>query len=295
MNASHPLDAAAAWLASRRSVVAVLVPLVGAGGFILERLLGRVAWTEAVPALEAVAAGLRAANRFPPLLVAANVAMALPLVLGLRRVWDRRSLVGVILLALWSYLIEGIGVRTGWPYGQFQYALGLEPLLLGLVPAALPLFWLPMVFSSRLLASRLLSGPLAAGTGRPPRSPWSLLLLSTLLLVLLDAVLDPPAVGVGFWAYAVRGVYYGVPISNYLGWCFSSLVAQGLLLVTVPEARLRSARPEGFSMDSLRAFLLFWGLVAAALGQVIPGLLALALAGLERHLGQQREAITLDT
>lgn len=297
MTASHPLDRAAAWLASRRSTIAVLVPVVGAGGIILERLLDRGRWGEAVPALDAVAAGLHAASRFPPLLWAANIAMALPLVLGLRRLWDRRSLAGITLLALWSYLIEGIGVRTGWPYGQFRYATGLEPLLLGIVPVALPLFWLPMVLSSRLLASRLLSRPIALRLGstaldRRPARAWVLLFLSTLLLVLLDAVLDPPAVGVGFWAYAARGAYYGVPVSNYLGWCFSGLVAHVLLLTVVPEARLRAARPEGFSLDSLRAFLIFWGLVAGALAQVIPTLLALTLASLERYLARTTEAIS---
>lgn len=287
----HPLDPAAAWLAARRSTVAVLVPLVGAGGFVLERLLVQRGWAAISPVMGAVADGLHAASRFPPLLVAANLVMALPLVLGLRRAWDRRSLAGIVLLALWSYLIEGIGVRTGWPYGPFQYAMGLEPLLLGIVPLALPLFWLPMILSSRLLAGRLLARWMSIRPGikpseRRPAGPLAILLLSTLILVLLDAVLDPPAVGLGFWAYAEGGAYYGVPASNYLGWCFSGLVAQGILLAALPERRLAAAAPEAWSTDSLRAFLHFWGLVAVALGQVGPVALALGLLALDRRLSR---------
>lgn len=294
MHPSHPLDSAAAWLAARRSTVALLVPLVGAGGFILERLLVQGGWAAAHPLLGEVAAALGAASRFPPLLVAANVVMALPLILGLRRVWDRRSLAGIALLALWSYLIEGIGVQTGWPYGPFQYAMGLEPLLLGIVPLALPLFWLPMILSSRLLAGRILAWriPTRHGSGpadRPTASPWATLLLSSLILVLLDGVLDPPAVGLGFWAYAEGGAYYGVPASNYLGWCFSGLVAQGILLATLPSRRLSGAAPEAWSTDSLRAFLLFWGPVAFALGQAGPAALALGLLALEWWLGRSIE------
>ncbi len=292
----HPLDSAAAWLAARRSTVALLVPLVGAGGFILERLLVQGGWAAAHPLLGEVAAALGATSRFPPLLVAANVVMALPLVLGLRRAWDRRSLAGIALLALWSYLIEGIGVRTGWPYGPFQYAMGLEPLLLGIVPLALPLFWLPMILSSRLLAGRLLEVRISTRRGSGPSDqrtagPWAILLLSTLILVFLDGVLDPPAVGLGFWAYVEGGAYYGVPASNYLGWCFSGLVAQAILMAALPERRLAAAAPEVWSTDSLRAFLHFWGLIAAALGQVGPVALALGLLALDRRLSRPGEIV----
>lgn len=294
---SRLLESLTTWLVPRRRHVALWIPVIGATGFLMQLALGARTELGRWPVLPALLEGLRTLGRFPPLLIGANLVMALPLLLGLRRAWDRRALVGLLLLALWSYLIEGIGVRTGWPYGPFRYQGGLEPMLLDTVPLALPLFWLPMILSARLLAEGLLrqlaarrpvrgdQGP-AARTGplRPRGHPPIALLwpASVLLLVFQDALLDPAAVGLGFWSYAAGGVYHGVPLSNYLGWCFSGAVAQALLLHALPPTRLAAAGPAGWSLDSLRAFLWFWGLIALGLGQRLPCLVALLLAWLAR-------------
>ncbi len=78
-------------------------------------------------------------------------------------------------------------VATGWPYGDFSYAMGLEPLLFNLVPLALPLFWVPMLVNAWLLAvwlktqlhSRLPGGGVVT---------WA---LAVLLLVVFDLEAEP--------------------------------------------------------------------------------------------------------
>lgn len=303
------MESLSTWLVPRRRHVALWVPVIGATGFLLQLALGAQSDLGRWPVLPALLEGLRTLGRFPPLLIGANLVMALPLLLGLRRAWDRIAIVGLLLLALWSYLIEGIGVRTGWPYGPFRYQGGLEPMLLDTVPLALPLFWLPMILSARLLAEglwrRLAQGRATHGDRGPAdrmgslgsrgHPPIALLWpASVLLLVLQDALLDPAAVGLGFWSYAEGGVYHGVPLSNYLGWCFSGAVAQALLLHALPPARLAAARPAGWSLDSLRAFLWFWGLIALGLGQLLPCLVALLLAWLARATERELDSLSAD-
>lgn len=301
------LDTAAAWLATRRRLVVLVVPLVGAGSFLLQLALsGRPQLAERWPSAASLLALLQALGRLPPLMLGANLVMALPLILGLRRAWNGRALAGLLLLALWSYLIEGLGVRTGWPYGRFRYQGGLEPMLLDTVPLALPLFWLPMILSARLLTEglwrRRKGRRAAADSGARhaavhPLNPVPIALLwpaSALLLVLQDALLDPAAVGLGFWSYEAGGAFYGVPLSNYLGWCFSGLVAQGLLSWALTPAQLGAALPEGWSLDSLRAFLCFWGLIALGLGQALPCLVALLLAWLAQEASRGLEMLRSD-
>lgn len=287
------LDTAAAWLATRRRLVVLVVPVVGAGSFLLDLALRGRPLLDRRPVLAELLELLQALGRLPPLMVGANLFMALPLLLGLRRAWKGRALLGLLLLALWSYLIEGVGVHTGWPYGQFSYQAGLEPLLFDTVPLALPLFWLPMILSARLLAEGLWQ---RRSTKSPTATPPLRFLLpaATLLLVLQDALLDPAAVGLGFWSYEAGGAFYGVPLSNYLGWCFSGLVAQGLLSWALTPAQLGAALPEGWSLDSLRAFLCFWGLIALGLGQALPCLVALLLAWLAQEASRGLEMLRSD-
>ncbi len=277
------VDRLEAWLRRKRWTVALFVPLVGVAGFALRRWLGEGPWS--------------AALGWPPLFVLVNLVMALPLALGLRGLWSRRALAAVAGLAGFSWLIEAIGVATGWPYGDFEYAIGLEPLLFGLVPLALPLFWLPMVLNAWMLAVAGEDWLEARRTGRDregrsedsrdgrsalPRviGRW---LAGTLLLVGLDLVLDPGAVALGFWAWEKAGAWYGVPWVNFGGWLISGAVGMGLAAWGLPADRLRRRLAgDDLAWGTLWAFLSFWAPINALHGQwwpvVLAGLLVLILS-----------------
>ena len=213
---------------------------------------------------------------FNPLFVLFGVlVMRSPLVVGLLPVVDRRAALGVAALAAYSYAIEIVGVATGWPYGFFEYGVSLGPMVSG-VPLALPVFFLPLVANAYLL-SLLLLGPVADRT--LPR------LLSVIALVLLmDVVLDPGAVALGFWSYEGGGAFYGVPLSNYAGWVLSATVAVVVLDATFDRTAL-GARLEAceFALDDMVSFVLLWGGVNAVYGNWIPVVVAAGIgAGLLR-------------
>lgn len=262
------------WLRAKRWTVALLVPLVGVLGHALSRALGEGPWS--------------AALGWPPLVILANGVMALPLVVGLRGIAGRRGVVALALAALFSWIIEGVGVATGWPYGRFAYAVGLEPLLFDLVPIALPLFWVPMVINAWLLAIRV---EMRLAEIRSPRldprpldsgSRVALRIASAvLLLVLLDAIMDPGAVALGFWGWVEPGPWYGVPLVNFGGWLLSGAVGVGVIAWGFPADRVRRRLSEdGLAWGTLIAFTAFWGPINALHGQWAPVLLALSVAAL---------------
>jgi putative membrane protein len=200
--------------------------------------------------------------------------MRSPLIVGVLPVVDRRAALGVAALAAYSYAIEIVGVTTGWPYGQFEYGVSLGPMLGG-VPVALPVFFLPLVANAYLLCLLLL-GTLADRA--LPR------LLSVIALVLaMDVVLDPGAVALGFWTYG-GGAFYGVPLSNYAGWVLSATVAVVVFDATFDRTALgaRLAACE-FALDDMVSFVLLWGGVNAVYGNWLPVLVAAIIgAGLLR-------------
>ncbi|MCB0215820.1 MAG: carotenoid biosynthesis protein [Caldilineae bacterium] len=261
------IDRLEAWLRRKRWTVALFVPLVGVAGFALRRWLGEGPWSSALG--------------WPPLLILVNGVMALPLAFGLRGLWGRRGLAALAALALFSWLIESLGVATGWPYGRFAYAIGLEPLLFGLVPLALPLFWVPMVLDAWLLAVAGTAG--LSGRGRV--GAWAPWLAAPILLVLLDGIMDPGAVALGFWAWERPGPWYGVPWINFGGWLISGTVGISLAAWALPAWRVRSRlAADGLAWGTLLAFLAFWGPINGLHGQLWPalaaGLLGLRVLGL---------------
>jgi len=198
----------------------------------------------------------------PLLILLGTLVMRLPLVAGLAPLGDRRAAAGLGLLTAYAYGIEFVGVRTGWPYGEFTYGVSLGPMLAGEVPLGLAVFFVPLVVNSYLLCTLLL--------GEWARRAWIRLPAVILTVLAIDLVLDPGAVALGFWEYG-GGPYYGVPWSNYEGWMLSATVAVLALDVafdwTALVERLRSC---AFMLDDLVSFVILWGSINAYFGNWVP-------------------------
>ncbi|WP_135535813.1 bisanhydrobacterioruberin hydratase [Halostella pelagica] len=212
----------------------------------------------------------------PTLILFGTLVMRLPLIAGVGPVVDRRAAVAVLALTAYAYGIELVGVRTGWPYGEFEYGIDLGPMAFGEVPVGLPVFFLPLVLNSYLLVLLLL------GDATRRRAVRLLATLPTVLVV--DLVLDPGAVALGFWSYSNGGAYYGVPLSNYAGWVLSGTVAVVCFDLAFDRAellaRLRSCE---FALDDLVSFVVLWGGVNAVYGNWASVALSVCLfAGLLR-------------
>ena len=206
-----------------------------------------------------------------------TLVMRSPLIVGLAPLIDRRAAAGAGLLTLYAYGIEYVGVHTGWPYGEFVYGVALGPTVAG-VPLGLPVFFLPLVANAYLLCLLLLGG-------RAASTPVRLGAVIGLVL-LMDVVLDPGAVALGFWEYpgvpragAVAvvsgGGFYGVPLSNYGGWVLSAAVAVGVLDRSFDRGRLRRRLADcEFLLDDMVSFVLLWGTVNVAFGNWVAAFVA---------------------
>ncbi|CAN5126970.1 MAG: carotenoid biosynthesis protein [Actinomycetota bacterium] len=190
--------------------------------------------------------------------------IALPSAVALfRYLGPSRATLSLLVLSIFGYAIETLGVATGFPYGTFYYGDALGPRLAGIVPLLLPLSYAPLVV-----------GAVAAAWGGT-RLPIFHVLYATLFLVWMDAVLDPGAAALGFWVWPEGGAYYGVPLSNYAGWLLSGAIATTLLLA----AGQWSEMPGPALLDSATIATSFWTGVAVLSGMVAPALLgALLLA-----------------
>jgi putative membrane protein len=192
---------------------------------------------------------------------ASTLLIALPSVVALFRYLGlRRAVLSLLALSILAYAIEAFGVATGFPYGTFYYGEALGPRLAGIVPYILPLSYAPLVV-----------GAVAASWGSRLRLLH--ILYATLLLVWMDAVLDPGAASLGFWVWPQGGVYYGVPPSNYVGWLLSGALATTLLLA----AGRWSETPRPTLLDSATVATSFWTGVAVLSGMVAPALLGATL------------------
>lgn len=131
-----------------------------------------------------------------------------------------------------AWLSELSSIHTGIPYGDYFYietTRGQELWVLGvpLMDSASYVFLAYASYSMALLVTApvilVRKLPYLLET-RALRSGLSVRLLGALFFVYLDIIIDPVALQGSRWflgqiyGYPEQGVYFGVPISNFIGW-----------------------------------------------------------------------------
>ncbi len=134
--------------------------------------------------------------------------------------WLRGVCAGLIVITL-SYLVEALGVGTGFPFGVYRYTDVLFPKLPGGVPMAVMFAWVLIVFG-------------AYGWIRAEKRPIGVIgaLLGAVFATLLDLEIEPVAAHLEhYWEWLAPGYinYYGVPLANFAAWFVVAFVL--LLLV----------------------------------------------------------------
>ena len=123
--------------------------------------------------------------------------------------------------------IEQIGVRTGWPFGSYEYSVDLGYQVYG-VPLVVPFAWTMMAYPIFLMARRL-------------SKDWSFL-VGGYSLMAWDLFLDPQMVSAGRWTWTnINGSHVPfqpeIPLSNAFGWLFSGVILMALLNRVLPRDR----------------------------------------------------------
>ncbi len=102
-----------------------------------------------------------------------------------------------------GFIFEFIGLNYSLPFGSYRY-LAFEGFTLQGVPIPVIIAWGIYVYTCYLASLYI--------------SPRYRILTASSLMVLLDMALDPVMVEGGVWLWEAGGEWFGVPLTNYLGW-----------------------------------------------------------------------------
>jgi putative membrane protein len=195
--------------------------------------------------------------------------------------WRRTLLFGAWVWPM-AWLAEVSSTRTGVPFGLYHYTghtRGQE-LFVADVPLMDSLSFTFLAYAAFCVARVGLAG---RGASRV-----TLALGAGLAMTLLDVVIDPIAVQGERWflgdlfAYAEPGAYFGVPVSNFVGWLVVGTLGVGGYLAMAGPAVGRRPGPGvalyyavlGFNL-AVTAWLAEWALLA--LGVALHGAVILGL------------------
>ncbi|HUE42282.1 MAG TPA: carotenoid biosynthesis protein [Candidatus Sulfotelmatobacter sp.] len=220
-------------------------------------------------AFYAVSRVLQAFPQRAPLLATVVLHVLPPLLFALlhgRVLWGWRGiLVFFTICSAVSGAVEKIGITTGFPFGRYFFTDAMGPKISG-VPVFLGLAYLGMAYLSWFVASLILGWEHRNLTG------WRVVALpafAAFVMTSWDFCLDPVwSTIVRAWIWTDGGAYFGVPISNFVGWYVNVFA---IYLLFALYLRRRATKPEAMPTRFWRIALVFYGVsVVGNFFNVIP-------------------------
>ena len=171
----------------------------------------------------------------------------------------RAILTFFILLLVVGNVTENLGVMTGFPFGHYYFTERMGPKLFH-VPILLGLAYLGMSYISWTLALLILGKSNARNTLTGFRVV-ALPLVASFLMVGWDLSQDPVWSTIErCWIWLHGGAYFGVPVSNFLGWYLSAYIFYQLFVLYL---RRRSVILNPLPLRQWQMAVLFYSVCAA--------------------------------
>jgi putative membrane protein len=155
-----------------------------------------------------------------------HLLISLLILLAVHPSWSFTQAIVLLFVGIAGFLVEVLGVNTGFPFGDYTYgeALGTKvwntPLLIGAN-------WLMLIYATHAISRRIFSHPLL------------IIVLGSALMVGLDIVLEPAAIHLGFWQWQLSTP----PLENYLAWGIISACFHLLFWKFIPRYSNNIAGP----------------------------------------------------
>ena len=154
----------------------------------------------------------------------------------------RRALMVFAASFLLAFISEYAGTVTDYPFGAYEYTSQLGYKMFGRVPFNIPTSWFYMLVASLAICGRFLPAK------DDNTSKWYWALMGGLVLTAWDVSMDPAMVKTNHWFWQMgslsdrsafeqfigKPIFFGMPITNWLGWLLTGIIVARVMLAIVP-------------------------------------------------------------
>ena len=155
----------------------------------------------------------------------------------------------IFVTGLYAFIVEAIGVKSGWPFGNYHYDSTLGVSILG-VPLVVPFAWMMLAHPLLIAARRVARG-------------W-VFLYGGIALMAWDFFLDPQMVVAHRWIWKTTKPAIPlepmIPLSNAAGWLFAGMGVMALLNAVLPKER-RKVGAGHVAADVILVWTFFSGVI----------------------------------
>ncbi len=159
-------------------------------------------------------------------------------------VGTRKALITFAVSFILAFTSEYVGTRWDYPFGAYEYSSQLGYKIAGKVPFNIPTSWFYMLVASLAICGRFLKGK------DDNASKWWWSLVGGVVLTLWDVSMDPAMVKTNHWFWEIgdlsdrsafeqaigNPIFFGMPITNWLGWLLTGIIVARVMLAIVPPS-----------------------------------------------------------
>jgi len=119
-----------------------------------------------------------------------------------------------------TFAVENLGAVTGFPFGDYHFVVGADMPHVGRIPLIVGFLYFGTGYCAYICGLLITSG--RAGKV----SPLATSLAGALAMTQWDLVMDPVnSTLYGLWVWHQGGAFFGVPLTNFLGWFVEMFIA----------------------------------------------------------------------
>ncbi len=156
----------------------------------------------------------------------------------------KRALLVFLVSFCLAFISEYAGTVTDYPFGAYEYTSQLGYKMFGRVPFNIPTSWFYMLVASLGICGRFLPAK------DDNTSKWYWALMGGLVLTAWDVSMDPAMVKTNHWFWQMgtladrsafeqfigKPIFFGMPITNWLGWLLTGVIVARVMLAIVPPS-----------------------------------------------------------
>lgn len=142
---------------------------------------------------------------------------------------SKRATLFICLAGCVGFIAEFIGLKYGIPFGKYIY--NVHNMTLFTVPIAVIVYWSVFIYLGYSVTNSFLYWlriPKPSVSFRNLKMLFLLVIIDGCVVTFIDLFLDPIAVKQTTWMWVDKGPYFGIPISNFIGWFMVTVLATGI-------------------------------------------------------------------
>jgi len=156
---------------------------------------------------------------------------------------------GIWFVITWivSNFFEGLSISIGFPFGNYHYTMG-GPRIWN-VPVLIMVAYFAIVYTSWIAALAVTNHLNKKIEGI---YKFTIPLTAAIVMTMWDLITDPKASTLkGSWVWKDGGAFYGVPISNFIGWVF---VVYVFLQIFTLYISVREVKAENIDLTTTKSY-----------------------------------------